>query len=213
MSKVVLFRVRTQRSTFTSLFALWLSAVCAGGLAAGATAAAAEPDRVDFNRDIRPLISDRCFACHGPDAAQRKAELRLDVGEAARASVIVPGDAAASELVARISSNDPDYHMPPATTGKSLTPAQIELIKRWVDQGAMFEPHWSLRRLQSVAPPAVKKRGLGSQPDRCVCAGAVRSGRHRAGRGSRPRGARASAVARHDGPAADTGVDGRVRCR
>lgn len=98
---------------------------------------------IDFNREIRPLLSDACFACHGPDAAHREADLRLDVESSAKAFAIVPGDADASELFARITSDDADLMMPPASSGKTLTPNQIELFKRWIDSGAPYEPYWA----------------------------------------------------------------------
>ncbi|MGD9857272.1 MAG: PSD1 and planctomycete cytochrome C domain-containing protein [Planctomycetaceae bacterium] len=112
-------------------------------LLAIATGRFANAGEIEFNRDIRPILSDRCFACHGPDANHREAELRLDVEESAKASVIVPGDAEASELVARIKSDDPDERMPPADSGKSLSPAEQELLKQWIAQGAAYQPFWA----------------------------------------------------------------------
>lgn len=105
-------------------------------------------DTVRFNRDIRPILSDHCFACHGPDAAQRQADLRLDLESAAKGQdgtgPIVPGKRDESELFRRISSDDPDERMPPAESGKKLTGAQVELIGRWIAGGAEWEKHWSL---------------------------------------------------------------------
>lgn len=98
---------------------------------------------VGFNRDIRPILSDRCFACHGPDAAQRQADLRLDIEESAREWVIVPGQPDESELIARITAEDPDLRMPPADSGMSLSAAEIELLKKWVAEGAVYEPFWA----------------------------------------------------------------------
>jgi hypothetical protein len=103
---------------------------------------------VEFNRDIRPLLSDRCYPCHGPDAAKRKADLRLDQESSAKAArdgrpAIVPGNRESSELVRRITARDDDERMPPVKSGKSLAPAEIELISRWVAQGAAWLPHWS----------------------------------------------------------------------
>src|SRR6266850_2560474 len=92
---------------------------------------------VDYNRDIKPLLSDRCYACHGPDESKRKAKLRLDQRPSAVKEVIVPGKAGESPLVKRISSIHDDEMMPPPIAKKPrLTPAQIELVKRWIDQGA-----------------------------------------------------------------------------
>ncbi len=101
--------------------------------------------KVEFNRDIRPILSDKCFQCHGPDSTHRKAKLRLDTDEGAK--VIVAGKPAESDLFARITTDDADKRMPPKKSGKTLTKAEIELIRRWIDQGGAFQLHWSF------APP------------------------------------------------------------
>lgn len=98
---------------------------------------------IDFNRDIRPLLSDRCFACHGPDAENRQADLRLDEEEAAKEYAIVAGAPEDSELVARITSDDPDLRMPPAHSGKELSRQEIQLLTRWVAAGAPWSAHWA----------------------------------------------------------------------
>ncbi|MGI9445375.1 MAG: PSD1 and planctomycete cytochrome C domain-containing protein [Rubripirellula sp.] len=100
-------------------------------------------DELSFNRDIRPILSDTCFFCHGPDAEHREADLRLDREESAKQDAIEPGNASASELIARITSSDPDELMPPPESGKRLSQKQIDRLKRWVDEGAVYEPHWS----------------------------------------------------------------------
>ncbi len=92
-------------------------------------------DELSFNRDIRPILSDACFSCHGPDSAHREADLRLDVEQSAKADAIVPGQSDASEMIARITTDDADALMPPADSGKQLTKDEIELLSRWVDQG------------------------------------------------------------------------------
>jgi hypothetical protein len=107
------------------------------------------PDVVEFNRDIRPILSNHCYTCHGPDSNNRKAKLRLDVEKSAHEDrgdhrVIVAGKSGASELIKRINSQDPDERMPPAKVGKDLTPRQIALLARWIDQGGKYQPHWSL---------------------------------------------------------------------
>jgi hypothetical protein len=105
---------------------------------------AAEQPAVGFNQSIRPILSDNCFACHGPDAAQRKGKLRLDVREAAiERKAIVPGKPDESELIKRIFADDPDDLMPPADSHKVLTSAQKDLLKKWVAAGAVYEGHWS----------------------------------------------------------------------
>jgi hypothetical protein len=111
--------------------------------------AAAAESSVDFNRDIRPLLSDRCYACHGPDEANRQGGFRLDeqdsaFGEADSGShPIVPGDVPASELYQRITADESYLRMPPEDFNKTLTPEEIELIRRWIEQGAAWSRHWS----------------------------------------------------------------------
>ena len=110
---------------------------------------------VEFNRDVRPILSAKCFQCHGPDANSRKADLRLDRRDDALAA-IEPGQPGDSELVRRISSNDPEEQMPPAKFGKTLTPAEITLLKEWIQQGAPWQKHWSLIPPVRSAVPQVK---------------------------------------------------------
>jgi len=98
---------------------------------------------IEFNRDIRPILSENCFFCHGPDSAKREAGLRLDVREEAIGSAIDPGNSQASELVSRIFHEDKDMLMPPPNSGRSLTTQQKELLRRWVDAGAAYQSHWS----------------------------------------------------------------------
>ncbi|HEV7866176.1 MAG TPA: c-type cytochrome domain-containing protein, partial [Chthoniobacteraceae bacterium] len=102
---------------------------------------AAAAERVDFNRDIRPIISGKCFACHGPDEESREADLRLDVrAEALKerdgVRAIVPGDLKASELLLRVTSTDRDEVMPPPKEGHPLEPKEVALLKQWIEQGA-----------------------------------------------------------------------------
>ncbi|MEL6106991.1 MAG: PSD1 and planctomycete cytochrome C domain-containing protein [Planctomycetota bacterium] len=100
-------------------------------------------DQLSFNRDVRPILSDLCFRCHGPDAEERAANLRFDVAESALADAVVPGDADDSEMILRIQSSDPDLQMPPPETGKTVTPEQLQTLRRWIDSGAEYEPHWA----------------------------------------------------------------------
>lgn len=115
---------------------------------------------VDFDREIRPILSDRCFACHGPDEKQRMANLRLDLKEGGAFSkrgtyeIVVPGNAADSRLYQLISA--PKLRMPPTTAGPALTPPQVELIKRWIEQGAKWEVHWAYVPPQRPVVPEVK---------------------------------------------------------
>jgi hypothetical protein len=121
---------------------------------AAATSLAAGPD---FDRDVRPILSDKCFKCHGPDPEARQAELRLDTREGAIESVVVPGKPDESELIARITSDDPDVHMPPPDSKLVLSETEKEAIRQWIAAGAEYTEHWSFRPLpKSVEVPAVK---------------------------------------------------------
>jgi hypothetical protein len=136
--------------------AAWWIVFAIPGLSATARAAEDLPERVEFNRDIRPILSDRCFTCHGPDKDARKADLRLDLRESATEWAVVPGSADDSELIARVASDEADVRMPPADSGKPpLAPREIALLRRWIDQGAEYEKHWSLIPPQRSEPPKV----------------------------------------------------------
>jgi hypothetical protein len=133
--------------------------------ALGCAAAAAQSDTVGFNRDIRPILSDRCYTCHGPDEAKRKSKLRLDREDVAKSDLgghfaIVPGNIAGSELIRRITSDDQARRMPPAWAGAAkLTDREIDLLTRWVAQGAPWQKHWSF--LAPVRPALPEVRGKG----------------------------------------------------
>jgi hypothetical protein len=120
-------------------------------LAFARPASADQPRTIEFNRDVRHILSDHCFACHGPDKNQRKADLRLDTEEGSRA--VVAGE---RELVRRISHADPKKRMPPAKFGKPLSDREIETLRLWVAQGAKYQKHWSLLTAQRQAMPPVK---------------------------------------------------------
>tara|TARA_R110002095_G_scaffold184553_6_gene161761 strand:- start:7438 stop:8136 length:699 start_codon:yes stop_codon:yes gene_type:complete len=111
---------------------------------------------IDFSRDIRPILSENCFHCHGPDTQHREGDLRLDIEEAAKASSIVPGHSDQSAFYARISSIDPDLQMPPPDSNKKLTPEQKDLLKRWINEGAGWTSHWAFLPPQKSAFPEVK---------------------------------------------------------
>jgi hypothetical protein len=138
----------------------WMACLCGLPL----TAAGQEPPSpmaVDFNRHVRPILSEYCFACHGPDAAQRQAELRLDTRDGALAvrdgrAAIRPGHPEQSELLRRLSATDAEERMPPASTGKSLSPQQIDVLRRWIAAGAEWQNHWAFLAPQRPASPAVK---------------------------------------------------------
>ena len=144
--------------------ALVLSTVFVVGIAG--IAGAAEPT-ISFDRDVRPILSDTCFQCHGPDGVHRQAGLRLDRRDSATAEAasgqraIVPGDPAASELVARILSDDPDVVMPPPQSklGK-LTAEQVAILEAWIAAGAEYEPHWAFQPVKApVVPPETPQSG------------------------------------------------------
>ena len=123
----------------------------------------AAPAPPDFQREVRPLLSRNCFACHGPDEHARKANLRLDLRDAALAPAksgqraIVPGKADASELIRRITSPDHNKLMPPPETKKHLTPTEMDTLRRWVASGADYQPHWAFIRPKQAALPKVKQ--------------------------------------------------------
>lgn len=124
------------------------------------------PKVISYNFDIRPILSDKCFVCHGPDANKREAGLRLDVAEEAYKALadnpgthaIVPGDPMQSQVFLRISSEDSTWRMPPAGSNLSLTPREIRLIKKWIEQGARYEPHWAFVPPKQQPLPEVNNR-------------------------------------------------------
>lgn len=159
---------RTARSSV-----VWLTAVT---VSLSALAHGAEPP-LDFNRDVRPLLSDRCFACHGPDGEDRHAGLRLDLRETATAELesgtvaVVPENSAASELLARITSTDPDLVMPPPHVGKPITPAEARILERWIAAGAEYRGHWAFERVEQPALPQVRDGSWPKTPlDRFILA-------------------------------------------
>ena len=110
---------------------------------------------VRFNEDIRPILAEHCLHCHGPDAEKRQADLRLDIERAAKESAIVSKKPDESEFFRRITSNDPDLRMPPADTGKSLSAKQIALVRKWIQNGAPYQGHWSFEPIQKPKRPPV----------------------------------------------------------
>jgi len=125
-----------------------------------ASAANAANTGVDFNRDIRPILSDNCFACHGPDKGKRKSGLRLDTKEGAYGAgksekpAIVPGHPEKSELLSRVVSKDEEEVMPPPGEHKKVTPAQLAILKLWIEQGAVYDKHWAFKKVQQPEVPA-----------------------------------------------------------
>ncbi|MCE9632514.1 MAG: PSD1 and planctomycete cytochrome C domain-containing protein [Planctomycetia bacterium] len=146
-------------------------------VALAASSVGVAEEKPDFNRDVRPILSDRCFSCHGPDQEDRQAGLRLDLREGATAvlesggKAVVPGDPAASEVIARITSTDPDVVMPPPRLNKPITPAEAEILRRWIATGAEYRGHWAFERVERPTVPAVKDMAWPKTPiDRFVLA-------------------------------------------
>ena len=125
---------------------------------------------VNFDRQIRPLLSDRCFRCHGPDSAKRKAKLRLDTKDGAMAAlkdgwaIVKPFDPGKSELIRRIFNESDDERMPPPESHLSLSPAERELLRRWVTEGAEYRPHWSFIPVGEIPLPATSHGSLSTNP-------------------------------------------------
>src|SRR5436190_550247 len=144
--------------------------VWAGFFAATAFAAAPVPantgtnSSILFNRDIRPILTDNCFSCHGFDPNKRKADLRLDTPEGATAlhkdhQAVKPKDLGASELWRRVNATEPKVRMPPPASGKSLKPEQIALLRRWIETGATYQKHWAFETPVRSEPPEVSNPG------------------------------------------------------
>ena len=137
---------------------------------AAAPAVARTTDKINFAKEIRPILSNYCFACHGPDDQTRKADLRLDDEASAMAALksgahaVVPGDRNSSELYKRITTADADDVMPPADFGKKLNAAQIELLGRWIDAGGKHEAHWAFVAPKEQVVPAVSRPDWGKNP-------------------------------------------------
>ncbi|HEX3659699.1 MAG TPA: DUF1553 domain-containing protein [Pirellulales bacterium] len=150
-------------SRLSRFWPYWPAALAVISLFGSAPCTAARPAAaIEFNRDVRPILSDKCFLCHGPDRASRQADLRLDVRQdalAARdgASPIVPGHAADSEVIRRIISDDPDEQMPPPKSGLKLAAREIEALKQWIDAGAEYQAHWALIPPRRPPVPAIKQ--------------------------------------------------------
>ena len=164
----VFTRCRAKKSGFSAssrglrfrLFVMIFAGLTAASPLLAATSKPASKS-TDFNREIRPILSENCYACHGPDVEKRKAGLRLDKQDGALAELksgnhaIVPGNTAKSALIERITTTDEDDRMPPLKTGKHLTPAQIETLRKWIAEGAEWKGHWSFLAPEKAEVPRV----------------------------------------------------------
>ncbi|AKP53475.1 PSD1 and planctomycete cytochrome C domain-containing protein [Cyclobacterium amurskyense] len=142
-------------------------------------------DQVSYNFHVRPILSDNCYACHGPDANKREADLRLDIEDEAfgalkdnpDAHAIVPGKAENSEVYRRLISDDPSIKMPPPESNLSLNEREIETIKKWINQGAAYEPHWSFIPLKEVKLPTIEDSDWGiNEIDRFILQAQLENG-------------------------------------
>ena len=145
------------------------------------------PEEIDFNYHVKPILSDRCFACHGPDENKREAGLRLDIADAAVAALgedkdhfaIVPGNAGKSALVQRIMSDEAEMMMPPPESNLKLSELEIALLTRWVEQGAEFKPHWAFIKPEKPTVPKVDNHDKAKNPiDNFVIAKLEEQGGH-----------------------------------
>lgn len=150
--------------------------------ATAADQAASSSGEVDFRRDVRPILAKHCFTCHGPDEEARRAGLRLDTSDGAHADLggyqaVVPGDADASELMFRVTNEDPDMRMPPADSGDALTEDELETLRRWIESGGRYAAHWAFTPPETVAIPPAGRPGWCRNPiDRFVLAEMERAG-------------------------------------
>ena len=158
------------RAVFVLLPVLLCSALCAE------PAKSPAPPAVDFQRQVRPILSDNCFLCHGPDKGTRMADLRLDVQEGALAprkngAVIVPGKPDESLLIKRVFSDNPAFRMPPVFAHKTLTQQQKDILRRWIEQGAQWKQHWAFIAPVKPAEPEGKDAQWARNPiDRFILA-------------------------------------------
>ena len=159
--------IMSQYSVYS--FIVLLVAICFGLNISPLTA---DENPVDFNREIRPILSDTCFKCHGPDEAERQADLRLDTEQGIRSaeSIISPGDVDESEFLERIMSHDDADIMPPRDSGRVLTEQQKELLRTWIKQGAKWEKHWAFLSAKKPQPPTVTGNWVANEIDAFVLA-------------------------------------------
>ncbi|MEO6436164.1 MAG: PSD1 and planctomycete cytochrome C domain-containing protein [Tepidisphaeraceae bacterium] len=171
--------MKRQGNLLTAWGAIGIALVTLASLVFAQQVCAAEPGKIDFARDVQPILSDKCFLCHGPDGGTRKADLRLDVLDpklgpfAARDgyAVITPKSLDDSVMVMRITSDDDEVKMPPPKSNRTLTAAQIDILKQWIEQGAQWGKHWSFDPPRRPELPAVTDEKWAKNPiDRFIVA-------------------------------------------
>ena len=172
---------------------------------------AAEREPVSFNMHIRPVLSDRCWSCHGPDENKRKAKLRLDTKEGALAEkdgkfIIKPGDPEKSEVYKRLTSSDPDEKMPPPDSHLTVSKEEIETIRRWIAEGANWEKHWAYIPAKKLAVPEVRV-GSGTERDRSFHFSPLAKGRPPTSKRSHPGKTDSASGLRFHRSASHTGAD------
>ena len=163
LRQIFLF-MNSEKICLLLLFVCFLGGGCGFDKPVSVTTDAEIPEKIDFNFHVKPILSDKCFACHGPDVQNQKAGLRLDTREGALAAVgdrknqyaILPGKPHKSHVYLRITSDDPALSMPPPASNLSLSDREIAIIARWIEQGAEYKPHWSFIKPQKPAIPEVE---------------------------------------------------------
>lgn len=161
-------RVESRRAPFGLLSSILVliipwSANCLGA------ASASLPDKIDFNRDIRPILSENCYACHGPDKNKRKADLRLDTKDGIFSHIedhrtVTPGKPTESELIRRITADDPKERMPDPKSNKRLSDREIALLRKWIEQGAPWMGHWAYLKIERPPVPQLDEPGYVRNP-------------------------------------------------
>ena len=168
---------RSARTISVAIAAAAIPLICVGTLRARAQEKPAQP--ISFNRDIRPILSNNCFACHGPDESKRETKFHFDTKEGAflKPGVIEPGNAAESLLIEMITHPDPEERMPPADSGYVLTAKQIDLLRRWIDEGAKWDTHWAYTApVRPEPPPMARPEWVRNPIDQFIVARLEREG-------------------------------------
>lgn len=160
-------RVPMSRATIRIAIPLWLAAVSCG--------AHTKAKDVSFSGDVRPILAEYCVQCHGPDEQQRQADLRLDIADDSTAAAIMPGDPDASEMILRLTTEDPDMRMPPPEMQKRPSAKDIDTLRRWIAEGAEFEGHWSYQPIRRPDVPETTG-AVSSDIDRFIIAALEKNG-------------------------------------